>query len=180
LFKYHPDIDELFGGILEGNKNSKIFIVEGAVNNWKNLLRRRFIRNIGDLANRIIFVPRQLPENFLALQNAADVILDTPHFSGGITSYEALSLGKPVITLDSKYMRGRVSAGMYRSMEMDDCTANSFQEYIDLAVTLGSSKDLRQAIESKIKERNDYLFEVTRFVDDFVQYLEKLLVSDKI
>ena len=107
--KFHPDIDQLFAGVLRNDDDADIYVVEGAVGHWTEQLRQRWRVTIPDVAARIHVLPRQTPEDFLALQSAADVILDTPHFSGGNTSYEAFALAKPIVTLDSAFMRGRVT-----------------------------------------------------------------------
>jgi len=36
----------------------------------------------------------------------ADVMLDTPHFSGGNTNYEAFAFGTPVVTLPGHLCAG--------------------------------------------------------------------------
>ena len=80
--KFHPDIDQLFAGVLRNDDDADIYVVEGAVSHWTEQLRERWRVMIPDVAARIFVLPRQTPEDFLALQSAADVILDTPHFSG--------------------------------------------------------------------------------------------------
>ena len=49
-------------------------------------------------ASRVVFLPRMSPDDFLHLQVRADVLLDTPHFGGGSTSYEAFAFGTPIVT----------------------------------------------------------------------------------
>ena len=169
--KFHPDVDDLFAQILREDEESKILLLEGAVANWSDQIRQRWRRTMGDLEARVVFLPRQTPEDFLALQAIADVILDTPHFSGGNTTFEAFTLGKPVVTLDSAFMRGRVSAGMYRTMEMEDCIAQSLNEYRQIALKLGTDPEYRQEIETQIKERNEALFERHEILEEFVDYI---------
>ena len=169
--KFHPDIDKIFAQILTGDEKGRILLLEGALRDWTEFLKLRWHNSIGKLAERIDFLPRQSPEDFIALQGIADVILDTPHFSGGNTTYEAFALGKSVVTLDSAFMRGRVSAGMYRMMDMDQCTANTIDEFIQIALTLGLNPDYRNSVEMEIIEKNTVLFERKEVVNEFVDYV---------
>ncbi|HIB20478.1 MAG TPA: tetratricopeptide repeat protein [Rhodospirillales bacterium] len=169
--KFHPDVDKIFAKILKGDQEARILLLEGAIRDWTGLLRNRWRKTIGDLENRIDILPRQSPEDFISLQSISDVILDTPYFSGGNTTYESFALGKAVVTLDSTFMRGRVSAGMYRIMGIEECTALTLEEYIQTALTLGTNSDFRREIENKIMETNASLFEYKGVVDEFIDYV---------
>ena len=68
-------------------------------------------------------------------------------------------------------MRGRVSAGMYRIMGIEECTALTLEEYIQTALTLGTNSDFRREIENKIMETNASLFEYKGVVDEFIDYV---------
>ena len=96
---------------------------KGAVPFWTDVLLNRWGNFSDNLTKRIVVIPRQTPEDFLSLQALSDVILDTPHFSGGNTSFDAFHLDKGIITLDGEFMRGRVTSGMYRAMGLADTVA---------------------------------------------------------
>ena len=59
------------------------------------------------------------------------------NFGGGNTSYEALALGIPVVTLPSSFMRGRVTAACYHKMGLSDCVAESAADYVKRAAKFG-------------------------------------------
>ncbi|MEE2746683.1 MAG: tetratricopeptide repeat protein [Pseudomonadota bacterium] len=168
--KFHPDIDKIFSSILSGDDKAIIVVLEGAISYWTELLLERWHDSLGKHIDRVLILPRQSPENFICLLKLADVILDTPHFSGGNTSFEGFALGKAIVTLDSKYMRGRVTAGMYRSMKFADCIATSIEEYSSIALNLGLNLDFRRDIEELVIERNDILFEKSEFITEFVEF----------
>ena len=168
--KFHPDVDQLLAGVLRGDDDAVVYVVEGAVGHWTEQVRKRWGVTIPDVAARIKVVPRQTPEDFLALQAAADVILDTPHFSGGNTSYEAFALAKPIVTMDSAFMRGRVTAGLYRLMDITELTASSFEEYVAIALRLGKDRDYNLASGRRIAECCDILFGRQDVVDGFAEF----------
>ena len=165
--KHHPDLDFIFREILRSDKNAMIMVVEGAVKDWSKKVQKRWKTSIPDTYNRIKIVPRQTPDNFIALQNAADVILDTPHFSGGNTSLEAFALAKPIVTHDGEFMRGRVTAGMYKMMKINSCIANSLENYVEIALKLGLNEDYREEVSRCIMSANKVLFKNSRVIDEF-------------
>lgn len=168
--KLHPDIDLIFKGILDTDDKAEIVIVEGAIGAWTQQALARMADSLGQDVDKINVVPRMPPEDFIALQAVADVILDTPHFSGGNTSFEAFALGKPVVTLDSAFMRGRVTAGMYRQMGVMDCVAKSLEGYIEIALKLGNDPEFRQKMESAVRENKDRLFDDPNAVPEFEKF----------
>ncbi len=125
IYKFHPDFDEVLGGILRGDPRGRLVLVEGFSRGWKSLLMDRFRKTIPEVAGRISFVPRQSRDDFLNLMAASDVMLDPVHYSGGNTTLEALAVGTPVVTLPSAYLRGRTTLGCYGRMGMMECVASS-------------------------------------------------------
>ncbi len=168
--KFHPDVDQLLAGVLRGDDDAVVYVVEGAVGHWTEQVRQRWRVTIPDVAARIYVVPRQTPEDFLALQSIADVILDTPHFSGGNTSYEAFALAKPIVILDSAFMRGRVTAGLYRLMDITELTASSLEEYVAIALRLGKDRDNNRVLGRQIEQCRDILYGRQDVVDGFAEF----------
>jgi predicted O-linked N-acetylglucosamine transferase (SPINDLY family) len=159
LFKFHPDFDEALGGILRADRTGQLILLEGRYPHWTALLMQRFRRTIPDVLDRIRFLPRKSPEDFLQLLMTADVLLDPFHWSGGNISHDALAFGTPIVTLPGAYMRGRVTYGCYRQMGMMDCVASSVEKYVALAVRLGTDTAYRQRIRAKILAANGALYE---------------------
>jgi len=112
-----------------------------------------------DVAERIMFLPRQSHQEFVSLLECCDVMLDPYHFGGGATTYEALAVGTPIVTLPATFMRGRVTAACYRKMGVMDCVAATKDDYVDRAVKLGTEPDYRNVIRSTILSTNDALYE---------------------
>jgi predicted O-linked N-acetylglucosamine transferase (SPINDLY family) len=164
LFKLHPAFDEMLGEILRRDSEGEVLLIEGAPASWTELVRRRLRTNLGAVADRIRFLPRMPGPDFMSLIAAADVMLDTTHFCGGNTSYEAFALGTPVVTLPSPLLRARLTAGMYRQMEIAEPVAERPEQYVDTAVRLGTDADVRAALAARIAERRAVLFENDRAV----------------
>ncbi len=141
-----------------------------------DLLINRFRRTLGDVSDRIRWVPRQDRAGFLSLNNVLDVSLDPLHFGGGNTTYEAFALGLPVVTLPSEFLRGRITYSQYRMMGIDDCIVQYPGEYIQLALRLGTDRAFRDSIRQKILAANSVLYEnaaAVRGLEDFFKQIAR-------
>jgi predicted O-linked N-acetylglucosamine transferase (SPINDLY family) len=72
-------------------------------------------------------------------------------------------------------MRGRVSAGMYRMMGIDDCIAVSLESYVEIALKLGTDETYRAEISIKIQESRDVLFNDTSVVSEFEAFFKNAM-----
>lgn len=99
LRKLHPDFDGLIDGILWRDPRGLVVLIEDAQPLVTAQLRQRLQTNLPEVIDRVRFLARLPYGEYLNLLSLADVILDTVHFGGGVTAYEAFSVGKPVVTL---------------------------------------------------------------------------------
>ena len=152
LFKIHPEFDPMIGAILSQCPSTELAVLDGQHPEWRGALEARWRKSIPQVVDRIRFVPRRERAGFMSLLASARVILDTPHFSGGLSSLEALCAGTPVVTLAGDYMRSRVTLGQYRRMGMGDFAAHDADTYVATAVRLARDDaylaETREAIRS--------------------------------
>jgi protein O-GlcNAc transferase len=179
LFKFHPDMDALIAGILRRDERGRLVVIGGRVENWTELLRRRWAAAMPDVIERIVFLPRQRSADYVNLIALADVMLDTLHFNGMNTSLEALSVGTPVVTLPGEFQRGRHTQAMYRKMGFVECIASDAAEYVDLAVRLGTDRAYRETIHEKIMSRHAVLFEDIRVVHEFERFFREAVARSE-
>lgn len=179
LFKFHPDMDEVFAGILEQDPNGVIVLIEGLAQEWRQELEKRFARTIPEHHDRILFVPRLGHNDYMSLNYVADVMIDPLHFGGGNTTYQALALGLPVVSLPSDYQRGRITQGLYRKMNMMDCVVNSVEEYIRLSVELGTQPEKRAEMSDKIKATNGHLFRDRSAITEYEQFFKEAVQASR-
>lgn len=173
LFKFHPGWDETLGKILESDPNGIIVIIEDKNPRWKNLLMGRFKVSIPHVSDRIYFKPRMSRQDYLNLIAVSDVVLDPFHYGGGTTSLETLSYGVPIVTLPGEFMRGRYVHGFYKKMGLSGCTANSPDNYVEIANHLGMDRDYRKSMQEEILEKNHVLYEDNEIVEE----LEKFFIE---
>jgi protein O-GlcNAc transferase len=177
LFKFHPEFDALLGGILRGDPRGVLVLSQGVIPQWPRLLRQRFAATLPDLVDRIRFLPALSYADYLNLLAASDVQLDTVPFGGGNTSYDGLTVGTPIVTMPTQFMRGRITSSLYRQMGILDCVAGSPDEYIKIALRLGTEPDYRNAVRESILEANDELFENNLGIRELEHFLEQAVLS---
>lgn len=170
LFKFHPEFDAVLGRILAETPGSHLVLLEGTNPNWGRLLKARLARTLGPLAERVVWVSRCSRDAFLRLNACCDIMLDPLHFGGGNTTYEALALGKPVVTWPSPFLRGRLSFAMYRQMGFTDLVAKDFDAYAALAIRLARDSDFHRHTSETILAKSEILYhddEAVRDVEKF-------------
>jgi predicted O-linked N-acetylglucosamine transferase (SPINDLY family) len=171
LFKFHPRFDPLLADVLRRDPNGVLVLIEGRVGTWTTLLRARFARTMPDVLDRIRWL-RPLPRQaFLLLLAAAAVVLDPLGFGGGNTSYEALGMGTPVVTLPGELLRNRISRALYAKTGYLEPVALSESEYVDKAVQLATDVDYRAAVTRQICEAGPALFEDDGEIRDLEVFL---------
>lgn len=87
-----------------------------------------------DPAGRIVFAPWLGRSEFLGLASQAAACLDSFGFSGFNTVLQCLQAGAPMVTLEGKFMRGRLASGVLRHVGLADHVATDAQDYVERAV----------------------------------------------
>ena len=157
LYKYHPDFDELLADILKMDPKALVVLLYAPDDPWWSLLLKRWSARVGEMMQRVRALPRMTRTNYLGIVQAADVILDAPHHSSGITAYEALFLGTPLITSRSPFMRGGMTAGLYEMLGAPELVAANATAYTELAVQVASDRDTRSGIAQRLKAERSKL-----------------------
>lgn len=171
LFKLHPDDDAVFRQIVERDPLARIVLIEGQQPTWARLLGQRLSQSMGKASERVQFVPRQPQPDFQRLLELADVLLDPLHFGGGNTSYEAFSVGTPIVTLPGGFLRSRITFALYRWMGIEDCIATDPGDYVKKAVRLGTDPLWREQVQAKILAEHHKLYENPAGVRDLEAFL---------
>ncbi|MEM8678984.1 MAG: tetratricopeptide repeat protein [Planctomycetota bacterium] len=167
LFKFHPEFDAALAGILRQDPAGRVLIPAAQRPLWNEALRQRLARVMPDVTDRITFVPRLSRDEFLSLAACVEVVLDTFPFGGGTTSLEVFVTGTPIVTRRMALMRGRFTAAYYEQMEMPDLVAESVDDYVALAVRLGTDPAFREKTRHRILENCHRLYENERAVRCF-------------
>ena len=171
LFKFHPQFDDILGEILrQDTKGRLILIGDNKSGHWQNLLVDRFKKAFPDFVDHVIFVPPMPTEKFFGLVNLADALLDIPTFSGGNTTLEAFAMNKPIVTWPQSFLRGRLTAGFYKQLGVNELIADDEDSYVKLALRLAQDPEFSQRLAEDIQANAHKIFEreaVVREMESF-------------
>jgi predicted O-linked N-acetylglucosamine transferase (SPINDLY family) len=146
--------------------------VEEDIPSLTSLYLDRLARSAPTAREQVVMLSRMDWPDFLALAGCLDVLLDPFHFGSGITLYETIHTGTPVVTLEGRFLRSRFVAAAYRLIEVKDPpVAASPAEYVELAVALMQDPRrrelLREEIAAKAKTRLYDRIDYVRGFEDF-------------
>lgn len=163
LFKILPENDALMAAVLARDPNG-IIIFFSTDRQKSNIVFARRLAPIFaaagvDFKERTLFMGHLVHSDYKRLNQLCDVMLDTLHWSGGNTSLDALAMGLPIVTLPGEFMRGRQTAGMLTLMGIEELIAKDKEDYVRIAVKLGTDKTYRQAMSEKILANHDKVFD---------------------
>jgi predicted O-linked N-acetylglucosamine transferase (SPINDLY family) len=151
--KINDEVLNLWGEVLRAVPGSRLKI---KCKNWftNSSLRERFVERLGVAADRVEFdtEDRRLEEH-LRLYGDVDVALDPFPFTGSTTTFEALWMGVPVVTLAGERMAGRWSASMLTALKLPELIAASRDEYVRIAAGLVSAPERLAALRSGLRQR---------------------------
>lgn len=175
LFKLHPDFDRVLGSILRGDPEGLLVFIEGQEAQMGGQLRERFARTMPDVSGRIVFVPRLSGDKFTELLKISDVLLDTPYFGGGNTSWEAFAAGAPVVTMERPLMRERITPVLYRMMGVTDLIAESGEHYAQLALRCATDRPWRDTFCARIAAASDRIFEQQPGIRELEEFFDRAI-----
>lgn len=179
LYKLHPEFDSYLSGILKSDPLANIVLIEGREQNWTNRLKSRFDNSLGKaLSQRILWLKPLQRSDYLRLLAASDVVLDPIHFGGGHSSYEALAMSAPIVTLPGDLLRNRITLALYRLMGIEQLVVASQSQYVSLAVTIAMDESLRDSISQSIHQSREKIFENPTEVDQLSEWLWSLTKTE--
>jgi len=111
------------------------------------------------------------------LYNEVDIALDPFPYTGTITTFEALVMGTPVLTLLGDRHSARVSASILHVIGADELIANDAQTYVAKAVALAQDPQRLAGYRLALREqvRNSALCDGKAFAERFGNAIEQAL-----
>ncbi|MGB8076877.1 MAG: tetratricopeptide repeat protein, partial [Gallionella sp.] len=142
-FKFDPADDALFAEIAAAVGDSTFILFSDAQFSWITQqliarLNREFRERNMDPAKHLLVIPWLPREKFYALLDLCDIYLDCPSFSGYTTAWQAIHRGLPVVTLEGRFMRQRLAAGLLRKTGITETIAASKEHYVAIATRLAA------------------------------------------
>jgi predicted O-linked N-acetylglucosamine transferase (SPINDLY family) len=142
--------------ILRSDPTSKLLIKDFLIDDIsiRNMLEEKFAA-LGIGLDRIVLMGSSSREEHLAAYQRVDICLDPFPHVGGVSTWEALHMGVPVVTMLGNAIAKRTGGAILSAVGLSDWIANDEDEYVDLALrsTPDRLKALRCAIPALIDQR---------------------------
>ncbi|MCL2119659.1 MAG: tetratricopeptide repeat protein [Planctomycetaceae bacterium] len=180
ISKYHPSFDELLRRVLDCDPNGHLLLkIHSSESTAAQQLKCRMTQMLGkSLMRRVIFLGKLSCDQYQRLFSLATAVLDSPVFTGGYTAYDAFSYGVPMVTMPGTVGVQAFTSGFYRKMDMCEMAAHSPEQYVEMAIRLGTDRDFHEAVSRKILERCDVLFNEELAVREFERFFEKAIQKE--
>jgi protein O-GlcNAc transferase len=165
------------GYITFGSFNRPNKITRGVIALWSNLLKAvpdarlvlgampqdsegnvwlEWFEQEGIDAQRLTFYPKKAMVEYLALHHQVDICLDTFPYNGGTTSWHAIWMGVPTLTLAGETVAGRSGVCILGQVGLESFVAQSKEEFVQKgrqwATDIQSLSHLRAGMRSRFEQ----------------------------
>jgi predicted O-linked N-acetylglucosamine transferase (SPINDLY family) len=179
VFKYLPQYDFIYPKIAREVPNAKFVFISNDSQTVTRLFESRLKRIFLDFKLKAeaycVFQPHLTLNDYLSLNLAADVMLDTLEWSGGKTALEAICCNLPIVTRPGAFMRGRHSYAMLKIMEVNETIATDEAEYIQTAVRLAKDQEFYLKIKQRMHLNKNRLFHDAAAVDALGTFFKSMV-----
>lgn len=111
-----------------------------------------YVPTAGD-PSRIVFSGQSTHFNQLAAHWAVDVMLDPFPQGGGVSAFESLWMGVPLVTLTGERPPGRIGTSLLHQVGLEDWAAPTVEAYIERAVEASKDIPRLKTIRETLRER---------------------------
>ena len=162
--KINPEVISIWSKILKKINNSKLILKTSSKRLATKRLQELFKKN--DVLDSIKFLAREEEfKNHLNNYNLIDIALDTFPYNGVTTSFEAIWMGVPVLTMAGYNFNSRCGESINKNLNMEQLIAKDEDDYVQKVVNLTNNTDkyisIRKSIfldapKSPLFNREDY------------------------
>ena len=171
--KINDQVISVWSQILLKVKNSKL-ILKSSLKMDKSFLKKEFEKY--GVIDSIKFLEKRKLESHYNLYKNIDIALDTFPYNGVTTTFEALAMGVPVITMKGYNFNSRCGESIIKNLGVEELIANNEDDYILKAQKIANDKDKLLELRKNIFKisHETPLFDTKQFSQDFFDILEKI------
>ncbi len=171
--KINEKVVEVWSKILKANNSSKL-ILKSSNKVDLNILKAIFKKN--GVHDSVFFFEKKKLENHFALYNSIDIALDTFPYNGVTTSFEAILMGVPVLTMKGFNFNSRCGESININIGMEYLIAENDEDYVNKATELSKDKFKLIKIRNNIYEnaKSSPLFNKQNFSNEFFNALKQI------
>ncbi|MBF0426041.1 MAG: tetratricopeptide repeat protein [Magnetococcales bacterium] len=162
-FKYDPAYDALYVAIARRLPGCQIVFFrypeyDALQQLFATRLERAFAAAGLACGEHVFFLPWLPAATLHGLLRVATLMLDTIGFSGFNTVLRAVTCNLPVVTLEGRFLRSRLGAGVLRRLGVTDTVVTNVGDYVDCVVRLAGDAALCQSIRERLAAGAPRLF----------------------
>ncbi len=171
--KLSPDFDELLVHVLSTERvRLGVFAVSPAIaDRWRQRIGRKLLAAGGDTDSRLHLLAPVSHADLVAGIAQAALVLDTPHFSGGSTSLDAIAAATPIVAFAGARLRANQTSAMLRLLGAPELVAADAGEYLDIVNRLLVDHVERGRLSEILRSNASRLFEDRAPVTGFEAFL---------
>ena len=174
--KINKNVIDCWSNILKRVKNSKLIIKCADKRRKLDRIKEVFKKN-GVLDSVIFYQRIDNLEDHLNLYKKIDIALDTFPYNGVTTSFEAIWMGVPVLTMAGYNFNSRCGESINKNLNMEQFIAKNEEEYVSKAVGLtGDTKkflNLRKSLF--LNAIKSPLFDEKKFAGNFFSLIKEII-----
>ena len=174
--KMTDDVLNCWSNILKKVKGSKLIIKCSSKKRKFDRIEKIFKKN-GVLDSVSFYYRIDKLEDHLNLYRKIDVALDTFPYNGVTTSFEAIWMGVPVLTMAGYNFNSRCGESINKNLNMEQLIAKDEHDYVDKAVNLSNNHNeyisLRKSVFTDSTESP--LFNRKKFSENFFKSLKEIV-----
>jgi predicted O-linked N-acetylglucosamine transferase (SPINDLY family) len=150
--KLSPSVRRLWAHILAQLPQSRLLLVgipDGRA-------RADLVRDLGQAgvgAERLTILSRVPLDKYLSQYDAVDIALDSWPYGGGTTTFDALWMGVPVLTLTGERSASRSAASILSALDLEDWIAASGDEYVARALAHATAPSRIAGLRAGLRAR---------------------------
>lgn len=177
--KLHPDFDTALEQIACQVPDAWFVFVEAETTSLTTKFMNRLAKHAPTVLERVVLLGRTKRDEYMALTANLDLILDTFHYGSGVTVFETLHTGTPIVTMEGRFLRSRFVAGAYRAIGLTDApVAKSPEQFVATVVRLLNHREERHQLREKIREAaRNHLYDRLDYVRGFERFAIEALAA---
>ena len=172
--KINDRVIYVWSKILKQVKNSRL-ILKSSGATFRTAMAEKFKKN--DVINSVEFLPfKGNFEDHLNQYNKIDIALDTFPYNGVTTSFEAIWMGVPVLTMKGFNYNSRSGESINKNLNLQELIAENENDYINIAVSLEKNVENLKKLRDFVFDNalSSPLFDQKKFSNHFFKSLEKI------
>lgn len=120
---------------------------------------------------------RGFSSDYLQQYNDIDIALDTFPYTGGMTTFDSLYMGVPVISLVGERHGERFGFSLLSNVGLNMLTADSEDEYIAKAIVLSENEDILSKLHENLRDmvESSPLMDSVKYVDSVEKVYEDIV-----